>query len=71
MSINPARILKLEKGSLSVGADADITIIDPDAESTVNRKTFMSKSTNSPFHGWSLQGRAAYTIVSGEKVFPF
>jgi len=69
-TINPARILNIEKGHISVGADADITIIDPVAEFTVDRKTFRSKSTNSPFNGWSLRGRAAYTIVSGKKVFP-
>lgn len=66
MSVNPARILNLPKGTLAPGADADITVIDPQVKWTVNSKDFRSRGKNSPFHGRSLQGRAALTIVGGE-----
>ncbi len=65
LSLNPAAILKLDKGTLSVGADADITVIDPNAEWLVNASQFKSKSKNTPFSGWKLKGRAALTIVGG------
>ena len=66
---NPSRVLNIDKGKLSKGADADITIIDPDAEYLVDKNLFKSKSNNSPFHGCSLKGRSVYTIVSGRVVF--
>ncbi len=62
---NPASILKSNKGSLAVGSDADITIIDPNAEWTVNAAQFKSKSKNTPFNGWKLKGKAVQTIVGG------
>jgi dihydroorotase len=65
MSVNPARILGLRKGSLAVGADADITVIDPERSATVNVAGFRSKSRNSPFHGWTLKGWPVATIVGG------
>ena len=65
----PAGILNISKGRLSQGADADITIIDPDLAFTVDRNSFKSKSRNSPFHGYRLKGRAVVTIVGGKKVF--
>jgi dihydroorotase len=65
LSLNPASILKLNKGTLSIGADADITIIDPDLEWTVDATQFKSKSKNTPFNGWKLKGRAVQTIVGG------
>jgi len=69
MTINPSRILSIDKGVLSRGADADITIIDPETEVVVDKNLFRSRSKNSPFHGHRLTGRAAYTIVSGRVVF--
>jgi dihydroorotase len=48
-----------------VGADADVTIINPDARWTVDPAKFRSKSTNSPFAGWQLRGRAETVIVGG------
>lgn len=66
MTINPARILGINKGTLAVGADADITIIDPDARWTVEPQTFRSKSKNSPFESWELRGCAHTTIVGGK-----
>jgi dihydroorotase len=65
LSINPARILGIPKGTLAVGADADITVIDPDARWTVDPAKFRSKSTNTPFAGWKLRGRADVVIVGG------
>lgn len=66
MSLNPARILHLPKGTLETGADADITVIDPQLSWTVDVKKFCSKGKNSPFHGWEMRGKAVLTIVGGE-----
>jgi dihydroorotase len=65
LSLNPAAVLKLEKGTLSPGADADITIIDCAEEWVVDSSRFKSKSRNTPFNGWKLRGRAVRTIVKG------
>jgi dihydroorotase len=72
LSTNPARLLGLtDKGRLTVGADADITLLDLGAETVVDRDKFESKSRNSPFHGWKLKGAAVMTVVGGKVVFPF
>jgi dihydroorotase len=65
LTLNPAAVLKIEKGTLSTGADADITIIDPNAAWTVDSSQFKSRSRNTPFNGWKLKGRAVQTIVGG------
>jgi dihydroorotase len=65
MSWNPARILNLPKGTLAQGADADITVIDPDLPWTVDVRSFASRGKNSPFSGHALKGRAVLTIVGG------
>ena len=67
-TVAPARLLKLNKGTLSIGADADVTVFDPDVDWTYDRAESASKSKNSPFHGWSLKGRAVATIVGGKIV---
>jgi len=69
MSLNPARILGIDKGTLAVGADADVTIIDPHVRWTVQPLEFRSKSTNTPFVGWELTGRAETVIVAGHVKF--
>ena len=62
----PAKLVNLDnKGSLGVGADADVTVFDPDAEWTFRREETVSKSTNSPFYDWPLKGKATHTIVGG------
>src|SRR5882724_4723409 len=68
-TVNPARLLNLNKGTLSVGADADVTVFDADAEWIYNREDSASKSKNNPFFGWKLKGKAVATIVGGEKVW--
>jgi dihydroorotase len=66
MSLNPARILNLPKGTLETGTDADITVIDPQLKWTVDVQAFRSRGKNSPFHGRQMQGKAILTIVGGE-----
>ena len=69
MTVNPARILGINKGTLAIGADADVTILDPDVRWTVDPAEFRSKSTNTPFAGWELKGRATTVIVGGRVKF--
>ncbi len=69
MSRAPAEAFGLPGGSLTSGAVADVTIIDPAAEWTVERDAFVSKSRNQPFDAWELKGRARYTIVGGRVVW--
>ena len=70
MSANPARILGLENG-LRVGQPADITVLDPDVEYSVNSDNFQSLSRNTPFDGWQLKGRPIFTLVGGRVVYEF
>ena len=65
-TVAPARLLRLKKGTLSVGADADVTVFDPDREWTFTRDESASKSINSPFYNWRLKGQPVATIVGGE-----
>jgi dihydroorotase len=64
-TVAPARLLKLNKGTLSAGADADVTVLDPDVDWIYARQESASKSKNSPFDGWRMKGRAVATIVRG------
>jgi dihydroorotase len=64
----PSQVLGLAKGTLQVGADADVTLIDAQTEYVVDRREFRSKSRNSPFHGWTLKGRAVLTLCAGKVV---
>jgi dihydroorotase len=68
-TLEPARLLGLDRGTLSVGAPADVTLLDPDFEWTVDKNQSFSRSRNTPFHGWELKGRAVRTIVAGETVW--
>jgi dihydroorotase len=69
LTSEPARIFGLPKGTLSIGADADVTIVDPAREWVVDIAKSASKSRNSPFHGWKLRGQVLATIVSGKIVW--
>lgn len=70
MSLNPARILGLAgKGTLAPGADADVTVIDPQTKWSVDATQFLSKSRNTPLHGKELKGRADTVIVGGKVKF--
>ena len=66
MTAGPAKIIGIDKGTLSVGKQGDVTIFDPAAEYTVDTGTFRSKSRNCPYNGWKLKGKIEYTIVGGE-----
>ncbi len=66
LTVRPAAVLSLDKGTLSVGADADVTVIDPQVAWTIDAAQFASKSRNCPFHNWPVKGRAAATIVAGQ-----
>ncbi len=68
MSLKPAGIIGIERGTLKPGAAADVTIIDPDLEWTVEPSEFKSKGRNTPFAGKKLKGKAVYTIVKGKVV---
>ncbi|MGZ4967646.1 MAG: dihydroorotase [Chthoniobacterales bacterium] len=65
-TVNPARLLNLEAGNLSLGASADVTLINPSLEWTYRVDSSASLSRNSPFDGWKMKGRAVRTIVRGE-----
>lgn len=65
LSVNPARILGVPGGTLSVGAMADIAVIDPEKKFVFTEESIQSKSRNSPFLGWQLQGKAVLTIMAG------
>jgi dihydroorotase len=68
MSTNPAKILGVPGGTLQEGSIADVTIIDPECERSVDPRGFMSKGQNTPFTGWRLTGAPYATIVNGRTV---
>ncbi len=69
MTCRPAAIIGVNRGTLSVGAIADIAVIDPDLEWTVEPNMFYSKGRNTPFAGLSVRGAALKTILAGRVVF--
>tara|TARA_Y100000590_G_scaffold469876_1_gene660291 strand:- start:1104 stop:2393 length:1290 start_codon:yes stop_codon:yes gene_type:complete len=69
MSCAPARAFGIPGGTLSDGSIGDVTIIDLEDSWVVDKSSFLSKSHNTPFHGWDLKGRAKFTIVGGEIVW--
>jgi dihydroorotase len=69
LTVNPARVLGIDRGTLRAGAVADVTVIDPAAEWTIDPNAFRSKSRNCPFAGWRVRGRADTVIVDGEIKF--
>jgi dihydroorotase len=68
LSRDPARLLNLPGGKLAAGAPADVTILDPDAETVVDPLRFRSRSRNTPFGGWTLRGAPWMTLVGGSVV---
>jgi len=66
LTVEPAALINIPKGTLKPGADADVTIIDPTTEWTIDPSAFHSKSKNSPFGGWKVRGRAHTVLVDGE-----
>jgi dihydroorotase len=68
-TVEPACLLKIDAGTLSVGARADVTLINPELEWTVKVDQFESASRNSPFNDWKLKGRAVRTILGGKTVW--
>jgi len=66
LTLRPAQILGIDRGTFKSGADADVTVIDPAAQWTIDSTTFASKSRNSPFTGQKVRGRAHTVIVGGE-----
>ena len=70
LSLNPARILGLEnKGRISIGADADLTILNLNKKMTIDVDRFCSQSRNCPFNGWNVKGAPEMTIVAGRIVY--
>jgi dihydroorotase len=69
LSANPARILKVDGGSLAPGKPADVTILDLGREWKVSPERFRSKGRNTPFGGWSLKGHVEMTVVGGRIVY--
>jgi dihydroorotase len=68
-TVAPAKLLRLPKGTLSIGADADVTVFDPDREWVFDKQAGASKSLNSPFYGWPLKGKPVATFVRGRKAW--
>jgi dihydroorotase len=66
MTVNPARVLGIDRGTLLPGRPADVTVIDPKVKWTIDKNASASKSRNTPFHGWEVTGRAVVTIVGGQ-----
>jgi len=66
MTEKPANIIGVDKGTLGIGKQADVTIIDPNAEYNIDVNTFYSKSRNCPYNGWKVKGKVEKTIVGGE-----
>ncbi|MGE3317336.1 MAG: dihydroorotase [Planctomycetaceae bacterium] len=66
LTVNPARVLGIAKGTLEPGSDADVSIIDPTCAWTIDPARFQSRSRNTPFGGWEVRGRARVVIVSGQ-----
>jgi dihydroorotase len=69
LACNPAKIFKLDRGTLKVGAAADVTVFDPEKQIKVDVSKFQSKSRNTPFDGWELKGAPTATIVGGRVVW--
>ena len=71
MSMNPAKILKSDRGCIGEGRIADLVIADPGEEYIIDKERFFSKGKNTPFHGRKVTGRVVYTFVAGDMVYQY
>jgi len=71
ISLFPAKILGINKGTLSIGSEADIIVIDPNQEFILEKKSIVSKSKNSPFIGKTVKGLVEHTICNGKPVYKY
>ena len=71
ISLFPAKILGINKGTLSIGSEADIIVIDPNTEFVLDKKSIVSKSKNSPFIGKTVKGLVEHTICNGKLVYKY
>ncbi|WP_321371777.1 dihydroorotase [uncultured Desulfuromusa sp.] len=69
LTVQPARVIGIDRGTLSVGAIADIALIDPQLEWKFTAESLHSKSKNTPFLGWDMKGAAVKTLLAGKIVF--
>jgi dihydroorotase len=69
LSVNPNKILSLNRGTLAEGSVADVTVVDPNKEVVIDVSKFKSKGRNCPFNGWKLKGGPAMTLVRGRVVW--
>jgi dihydroorotase len=69
VTCNPASILGIDVGSLNIGANADITVVDPEQYWELNSETLLSQGKNTPFLGWELKGRVTHTLLNGKIVY--
>lgn len=69
LSVNPSKILSLDRGTLAEGSIADVTVVDPEKEVVIDASSFRSKGRNCPFNGWTLKGAPAMTLVRGRIVW--
>jgi dihydroorotase len=69
VTVNPARVLKIDRGELKIGSVADVTIIDPEKKVHIDESFMLSKCKNSPFIGMDLYGSVEYTICNGNVVY--
>ncbi len=69
LTIGPAQLLSIAGGTLAEGAAADLTVIDPAVEWTIEAAKFRSQSRNTPFNGRKVSGRARFTIVGGRVAY--
>jgi dihydroorotase len=71
MSVNPSKILQIDRGCIDEGKVADLVVADPNEEYTIDKNKFYSKGKNTPFHGMKVTGRVEYTLVAGKIVYQY